>query len=1310
MNNNARDDDSDPTGNAPQLKAGELLDGRFALEQLAGRGGMGVVYRGSDLVTGAPVAIKVAVGAGKQGGRSRFAQEISVLSRLSHPGIVQYISTGTTPAGHTFLAMEWLEGETLETRLHRERLTTEQALLVVRQSCEALAFAHAAGIVHRDLKPSNLFLCSGALDKLKLLDFGIARQRDSERTNTQTGTMLGTLGYMAPEQALGSRELDARADVFALGCLLFECLTGRPAFSGETAVAIMAKLLHEDPPLLRQLRPELSEALEQLVGSMLSKDADARPSDARAVLDALHAIAALNDSESGAVKPVGLSSSERKIVSVILGRPRADSSQATTLAVETVADSEDHSSVQTITRQFGGELVFLRDGALMTVLSGQGAATDQTAQAARCALLLRTERPDLRLSVATGRAESAGNLPQVPIGGAIDRAAELLSGAEPALGIAIDELTAALLEQSFVVMRHAQGLALVEERSEQQASRLLLGKPTPFVGRNKELSLLERTLSECIEDSVARVVLVLGAPGQGKSRLRHELTAQVRAQSGARVLTARADPVGAGSALLLVRQLVRGAIGLHRGTPAAEQHARLRTYLSALCSDTDSATLAEFLGELIDAPSPARPSPELRAARNDPQIMSVWLKRCFGQWLKAECDRRPLLIVIEDLHWGDAASVLYLGEALKALSNHPLMLLALARPELQDTFPKLWAAAEPQLLQLSRLTPRAAERLVRAVLGDALPANDVDSMIAWADGNPFHLEELIRRAAEGADQLLPETVLVLIQTRLERLDPVARRCVRAASVFGETFWPSGVAEVLGSATPVEDVLHALGRLMEQELITHSDTSRFGSEREYHFRHGLLREAAYSMLTELDKRSGHALAGQWLERMGDKDALAMAQHFELGGQRERAVPWLLAAAQSEADGGNVDHAITLAQRGLDCGAQGLLRGRLHLVQVEASIMRGEWTETMRTSEAAAACFPPGSALWFKANAGPLLAGTFLGDMAVTQKAVQTVISVPLNDEATGPYGLALFWVCQALLNISQLELAEGIMQRAEALAAASPDVDPVFRMWLHVARSFAQLLRGDLGTIEVLAQTREVAERTGAAFGRALAAMYEVAAYAQTGHAPSTARAAELARAASEPTGLHVASEWASYFHALVYASKKTPRAELEACAIAPLRALCERGDHRLAVTAANLLALCLLLAEDVEGALKQAEFATAGARLPQELGTTLAVRAHIELRLDRPEVALELAERGLVAAESGIFPWSGSLLMLSKARALHALGRVPEAHTAIAHARDTVLHISSTIASPELRESFLTNIDANAHTLELASAWLTATA
>lgn len=1286
------------------LKTGEVLSGRYVLGTLAGRGGMGAVYRATDLSTNAAVAIKVATSE-RQGNASRFAQEVAVLSRLSHPAIVRYLGAGIAPAGHTYLVMEWLEGETLAARLLRERLDTAQALSVMRQSCEALAVAHAADIVHRDLKPGNVFLVDHAIDRVKLLDFGIARQHDSERTITQSGTVLGTFGYMAPEQALGSREVDARADVFALGCMFFECLVGRAAFTGAHAVAVMAKVLHETPPSLRQLRPELSEALEALLTRMLNKEPAQRPADAAAVLQELDALELQQPQSPAPRSAEGLTRAEHQVVSVVFARPRVSAESEPSLTYQTAAESSDPEEIEAITRRFGCEPVFLRAGALMVVMSEHAAVTDLTVQAARCALRLQQARPELQLSVATGRAITAG---QQPVGHAIDRAADLLASTDSFDGIAVDEVTAALLEQSFVLQREAAPIRVLQERSEQQASRLVLGRPTPFVGRDKELSLLERTLNECVEDSVARVALVVGAPGQGKSRLRHELVTRVHQDDSARVLMARADPVGAGSALLLIRQLVRGAVGLHGGDPATHQYRRLRDYVQALfAGDVDAARWAEFLGELIGAPSADKPSPELRAARNDPQIMSVWLRRSFVQWLAAENADRPLLLVLEDLHWGDAASVMYLGEALRTLSEAPLMLLALARPELTETFPKLWAFAEPQLVQLSRLTSRAAQRLVRAVLGRELPDADIGSLVERADGNPFHLEELMRRVVEAGDaDGLPESVVALVQTRLQRLDPVARRSARAASVFGETFWAGGVAKVLGADTPPQDITYALAKLQEEELIHASDDSRFSDEREYTFRHGLLREAAYSMLTDLDRQSGHALAGAWLRETGEKDALTLAQHFELGALPNQAVPWYLAAAQSAADGGNVDDAIALARRGLDCGAQGVERGRLHLVHVEAAIMRAQWREAVTASQAAAANLPPGSALWFKAAAGPLLAGTFLGDLALTQDAIRTVLSVPLDGEATGPYGLALFWACQALLNVSQVQVAEAIMQRAQALADAAPDADPVFRVWLGVAQGFAQLLRGDLGAIESLASTREQAERAGAVFGRALAAMYEVAAYAQTGDASGTSLAAERARAASEPTGLHVANDWATYFHALVYTRERAPKAELLTRVIEPLRGLTERGDHRLAITAQNLLSLACLHVGDTQEAERLTQIATAGAHFPQELATTLAVRAHIELQQGRIEPALELAERGLAASTNAIFPWTGTLLLVARARALHGLGRTQQAHEAITLAKDTVLRIASTIAKPELRESYLNNIDANVLALELSRAWL----
>ena len=231
------------------VTVGEVVGGRFELLAEAGKGGMGSVYRAHDRRTGDLVAVKVLSDWGTDA-LPRFLREAEILAGIEHPGVVRYVAHGESGNGKAYLAMEWLEGEDLEQRLAREPLTVGEAVALAARVADALAAAHQRGIVHRDIKPSNLWLLRRRLDAVKVLDFGIARVKSAPQALTRTGVFMGTAAYMAPEQVRSARDVGPAIDVFALGCVLYECLVGEPPFTGEHLAAVLVKILMEDPPSL----------------------------------------------------------------------------------------------------------------------------------------------------------------------------------------------------------------------------------------------------------------------------------------------------------------------------------------------------------------------------------------------------------------------------------------------------------------------------------------------------------------------------------------------------------------------------------------------------------------------------------------------------------------------------------------------------------------------------------------------------------------------------------------------------------------------------------------------------------------------------------------------------------------------------------------------------------------------------------------------------------------------------------------------------------------------------------------------------
>ena len=271
------------------MTPGTVIADRFQIERVAGRGGMGTVYRALDRATGRAVALKVLNGKEEEHG-ARFLREAAVLANLRHPGIVGFIADGATPEGEPYLVMDWLDGETLSARLKRGPLSVAETVALGRRVAEALGFAHGHGVIHRDLKPGNLFLPGRDIARPLVLDFGIARVTRPGQTITRTGVALGTPGYMAPEQARGQRRIDGRADLFSLGCVLFRCLAGAPPFTGDPLSA-MLKAVMDPAPRVSSRRPDIPPALEDLIQALLAKSPAERPGDAGAVEAALGAIA-----------------------------------------------------------------------------------------------------------------------------------------------------------------------------------------------------------------------------------------------------------------------------------------------------------------------------------------------------------------------------------------------------------------------------------------------------------------------------------------------------------------------------------------------------------------------------------------------------------------------------------------------------------------------------------------------------------------------------------------------------------------------------------------------------------------------------------------------------------------------------------------------------------------------------------------------------------------------------------------------------------------------------------------------------------
>ena len=1271
------------------MRPGQRIADRYTIEAQAGAGGMSTVYRALD-AAGQRVALKVMLPGSTEHG-ARFTREARLLMDFEHPAIMRCLDTGITADGRRFMVTEWLDGVDLGAYVGERRFSVRESLTLVARMAEALATVHEHGVVHRDVKPGNIFLPHRDISRAKLLDFGIAYWSSATRL-TVSGAQMGTPSYMAPEQIRGD-DVDARADIFSLGCVLYLCLSGEPAYAGRHLQHVFCKILMEEPPQLARTVRGLPRPVLELVSAMMAKDRDARPGDAAQLGEQIGWIQAhvpLSDEPAALVRDAGhegaITEREQRLVSVVA-----------------VADHASGGSPQDDSlkryESLGARFEYQADGVLLGIFDTRTAATDQADDAARCALDMHASASGSAIVVATGRAEVDRGRVQ---GEVIDRMRALLVTARTSASdaVCVCEVTAGLVEQRFEIERDTRGDTLVRERYLPGQMRVL-GNHTPFIGRAREIAALQATLLECVDEPMARAALITGPMGIGKSRLAQHFVAFVSEHHGhVAIVQASGDPMRAGSPLALLAQVIRGLVGIQEGTSDEVRRTRLAMCVRASLPAEDAERVAMFLGELIRTPWPEDSDVQLRAARRDPQLMGEQLRRAAREFLLAETARQPVLLVLDNLHWSDQATMSWVGSVMRPLESRPLMVVGVGRERMHEQFPDLWSMQDLLISRLSGISPRSAARLVHRVLGAAITDDQVSDIVERADGNPLYLEELIRSATTPAQR--PDTVLAMMHVRLQRLSDMPRRLLRAASVVGDTFWRGCVAALCRGEVDIE---RELRWLTEREFLVESRSSRFSEESEYRFRHDLLREAAYGMLTAADRRRAHRLVGQWLEGAGETDALVIAEHLERGDVPGDARPLLVRAAIAANQAGDPEAAEAIAARGLSLGARDETYGLLRAIQAKAHQWRGQLELSLEAGLEALARLPDGSRTWYEVAEDVVAAQSGIEPIAKLEaRAWDMAGGCPPGHDVSGwlIVGARLSWMLfvhgkpePACSLLDVVERESGPLDDLEPTVAAHIHATRACRAWF-VDRNPAGLLRELRRAVARYDEAGDVYnacdQRANVGYAETTLGLYEDA-EATLRRALSDAQEMKIDRV------IDLCQQNASL--ALCQLGRLD---EARALALESVRAQEARGDVRLAMGSRIYLSSIALMAGDPAAAEEQARRAVSlGSEHSSLQRAAEAARARALLAGERPGEALDIMEKVMrQAGESEELGDDEMMIRLTWAETLDANGEHETARHAIGTARARLLRQAENIDDATWRQQFLYRVAYHARILALA--------
>jgi class 3 adenylate cyclase/tetratricopeptide (TPR) repeat protein len=902
---------------------------RFRILERLGGGAMGCVYLAWDEQLHRKVALKFLLPRQADEKRAELLrQEARAIAQLDHENIVRIfdVSDWQPPFQETrfpFLVMESLEGESLSSLAQRERLDLRRILGLVGEMAAGLAHAHAQHVIHRDLKPSNIFITREG--RVKLLDFGLAWLLDANPFAFSWLATAGTPAYMAPEQWRGEPQ-DERTDLWATGVVLYELLTGTVPFPESSLVELRGRVTSAEPmPSVRERSPELPWEVVSLVDTALAKEPSQRFQTAQELYQEVREV----EAHLGFRRPATSSPplQRRQVTLLACSLTGFDGMSAEPVDAEDLAEMETafHQACSTAIVRAGGHVSLALGNEVLGCFGYPQVHEEDAESAVRVGLQLVRHVPEAvhqrvkpffphPLAVKVGIHTGVVILAEGTLGAhgegltfrgdAPQRVRWLARQAAPGTVLLSDatwELVQGAFEaetlgpRDFPWLSATTALQVHQVRAERPVlsrfdrKRLAIGL-TPLVGRARELEAVLAHWSWA-QAGHGGGILLQGEPGIGKSRLIQEVGQRVAGEGGL-WLQCQCWSQSGTSALRPVIELLR--YGLREVAPE-RQRSVLEARLSALGLSLEARQLLSSLLMPVPADSPVlKLSPERRKEATLESLVTLLLRAAA---------RRPVLVVVEDLHWADPSTLELLGRVVRRLQEAPVLLVLSARPEFLPPWPP---HSGLQVMTLERLSMEESSLLMRrAAGGRRLPEDVVARMVARMDGIPLFVEEMTRLVlGQGGaanedwsvEHTIPLTLQELLLARLDRLPSRLKSLAQLAAVIGRGFHPRLLAQLTRRSETA--LRRDLEGLVMAELLHPLEEESTGPG--YQFRHALQQEAAYQSLPRSARRKCHrSIAQALVERFPaqvEEQPEVLAHHYTEAGEVETAIRYWVRAGE------------------------------------------------------------------------------------------------------------------------------------------------------------------------------------------------------------------------------------------------------------------------------------------------------------------------------------------------------------------------------------------------------------------------------